>query len=884
MKTLGIMLAGLLTLTANASAQAERKGKPATTAQPVEYAAPVVGYEPVILAANIAPTPGTVEDPSQRVEVFGEPRMVKGHPCTLWDQQDIERYKELLKTDANMQKMLSGLIGRAEKRIKQPLNVPGAHKDSDGNWMWPGSFPTNEPPFGNHSKNCADNSGVMSELAIAYALTGEAKYGEYCRQMFLAYAENFPRWNRSPKATWRSCSDGRFSWQFLNDGFDLLQFGWAFDLIYNLPSLTAEDKAKIRDNFFRPAVAPFFTQGRAGVDYLSTPDNRSVLCAAAVLVDGYATDDQEMIDFALQGHAGTKLRAIITEGIKSGTAERELGGKQDDKTPGGLMNVHFGPRSILPDGLWIEGAPGYTVGIAACGLFDAAEVLWRHGVDMYRYRNGALKRMLDSALLLANPDSTLTVPCLRDSGPFSIIDERGWLNGEIGASYNCGYRRYRNPQYLPVLHNASEHLGMTVHSGPPFIKDQLPAVSPASVVPMQNVNYYATGYGVLRIAEGALTNSLLMQFGSSCSGHDHPSLLGLNLYTWGDTLMPFPGVIFPYNDPLDVKWYWTTMANCTMEVDQDDQLYGGNRYRKYPGAPMPTNSPQLVYAPATTLGMQRAYSICVYPGTTLDRSLFMTACYMADLFGGFSSVPRTYDLAWHFRGAVTPDLPLVTMQFAEPVPNGYNALDNVRHAMADKAWSAAVTFHEKPLKFFAAAGAGTEVIVGDGHFNGYKEHPPTILERRVKQNTTLYGNVMDLSGQAGGYVKSVAQEGGLEAGYGLLKVETVNGTDLCFATYRPGTYKAGGLETDAQQAMVVMAGQKVRALYLGGGKTLQVAGVSISRSEPGLAYVEKLENGTFVVGNPSPSDATVTVVLPDRAVVTANLKAGATIKLPAKGK
>ena len=842
---------------------------------------PAENYQPVVLPANIAVTPATVESPSQKVEVFGEPRMVKGHPCTLWDKEDIDRYKELLKTDTKFQEMVTTLKSRADRRITQPLNVPGAHRSPDGTWLWPGNFPPTEAPQTNQSKNCAANAVSVCELATAYALTGEAKYGEFCRQMFLAYAENYPRWNRSPKATWRSCSDGRFSWQFLNDGFDLAQFGWAYDLIYNLPSLTPEDKAKIRDNFFKPALAPFFTQGKAGVDYLSTRDNRSVICAAAVLIVGYATEDQDIIDFALHGHAGTKLRAIITDGIKSGTAEHELGGKQDDKTPGGLMTVHFNPNCLLPDGLWIEGAPAYTLGIAGCGLFDVAEVLWHHGVDMYRYRNGALKRLLDSGLLLANPNATLTVPCLKDSGPFSLLDNRDWMNGEIGANYYSGYKRYRDPHYLPVIQNAAEHIGMTVHSGPPLIKENLPAVSLSSISPLQNVNFYSTGYGILRLTDGSRTNSLLMQFGSQAgwSGHDHPSMLGIDLYAFGDTLMPFPGVIFPYNDPLDTKWYWTTLANCTMEVDEDDQLDCANHYHKYVGAPEPT-TPQIVYGPATTLGMERAYSSTAYPGTTMDRSLFMTSRYVADLFGGFSSAPRTYDLAWHFRGTLATDLPLVEMKFHEPVPNGYNGLDNVRHLATDKSWSGAVTFHDKPLRFLAAAGTGTDVIVGDGHFNGYKEHPPTIIERHAKVNNALYGNVLDLSGDKQGYLKSVSVEGGLDTGYGLLKLfkaETATGPDLCFAAYRPGTYKVGDLETDAVQAMVVMDGEKVQALYLAGGKILKVAGGSIERSEPGLAYVERRAGNRYVIGNPSPTPTTVTVALPVR--ITQQLNAGAEVEL-----
>ena len=111
-------------------------------------------------------------------------------------------------------------------------------------------------------------------------------------------------------------------------------------------------------------------------------------------------------------------------------------------------------------------------------------------------------------------------------------------------------------------------------------------------------------------------------------------------------------------------------------------------------------------------------------------------------------------------------------------------------------------------------------------------------------------------------MKGVAQEGGLDKGYAMLTVTTTAGTDLCFAAYRPGTYSTKGLQTNALQALVQMNGQDVQTLYLAGGKTLTAGGSSITRSDSGLAYVEKTAAGSYLVGNPSPTAATVTVTLP----------------------
>lgn len=176
------------------------------------------------------------------------------------------------------------------------------------------------------------------------------------------------------------------------------------------------------------------------------------------------------------------------------------------------------------------------------------------------------------------------------------------------------------------------------------------------------------------------------------------------------------------------------------------------------------------------------------------------------------------------------------------------------------------TRNDRPVRLVSAGGLETEILVGDGYYrlSNKDEKVPAVFLRRTAAST-LYGNVLDISGTKDGYVKTVTQEGGLEAGYGLLKVETIKGTDVCFAAYRPGNYKTGDLETDAQQALVLTDGQAVRAMYLAGGKTLQAGGAALERSEPGLAFVERTPLCSYIVANPSPSAATVTVTLPSLA-------------------
>ena len=595
--------------------------------------------------ANITPTPGT--QPPENIQVYGDPRNDTAHPSTVVDQQDIDDLKKAITTNPEAQKAFAVMKSRADERIKEPTGVPPVQKGPDGKPMWPGDY------FNDFWKLTDTNGGDMPYVAMAYQLTGDQKYGEFVKQVLLAYADNYNNWGHPKDWTekrYRSATDGRLSYQFLNDGCWLGAMAYSYDLIYNLPSWTPEQRAHIRDDLFKPIAAQFINPAVGKPDYLSQPNNRSVICAAGVLIAGYATDDQELINNALYGPGGTK-----------------------DKPTGGMIQVHFGEDGILPDGLWVEGAPAYQTGIASCGFFNAAETLWHHGIDMYRYRGGVLKRMLDSVMLLAYPDNKMTVAALHDSGPYSIIDSRDWVSNEVGVPYECGYRRYRDARYIPIIKNAVKNLGMTIHHGPTSLfLDLPPDAGTPPIVPI-NVNYYSVGYGVLRQATPNGPNQLILEYGL-CGGHSHPSKLGIDLFALGQPLVPYPGVIFPYNDPRDGTWYGTTLGNSDLEIDERSQIHDGNAYNFVRGTPR-TIAIQLVYAPGATMGLERAWSNTLhaklqpdrahyvtgidapspdaqFTPVTEDRSLFLTPEYMADIFGAFSTGPHIYDLAWHIRGTM----------------------------------------------------------------------------------------------------------------------------------------------------------------------------------------------------------------------------------------
>jgi len=256
MKIFGSTLVALTLL--SATPLVAQDAKP-SAGQPVA-AKPIEGYEPMVSAANLAPT-AAIADPTAKVNVVGQPRATQGHPCTLWDSEDIDHYKKMLETSKELQGQVSALKAAMDKRITEPLGVPEPKLGPDGKKLFLGDQPPfNVPGSESYPKRNSNLSHDIRALGMLYALTGEAKYGDYCKQILLAYATAFPNYGYSPKSGWpsfHSAIDGRLQNQFLEDAGWLIGVGFGYDLIYNLPSWTPQERAMVHDNLFKPIVDDF---------------------------------------------------------------------------------------------------------------------------------------------------------------------------------------------------------------------------------------------------------------------------------------------------------------------------------------------------------------------------------------------------------------------------------------------------------------------------------------------------------------------------------------------------------------------------------------------------------------------------------------------------
>jgi hypothetical protein len=862
---------------------------------PASVVAPVDGYQVTTPdPANIAPT---IAIPTKTPDVLGQPKNETEHPNLLWDQDEIDHYKAMLKTSKELQIQFDVMKAKVDARIAQPVEVPVPQKGADGEYPFigdtlppfPGAPATDDGPT-KFRRWFATDGDIISDIATIYVLTGDEKYGDYAKQLLLAWAHCY-EWGPVKNIKLRS-GQGAYGFIFV-EGLIMNHFAFAYDLIYNQKSWTAEERKQVHDDFFYPMAdvalypgAPDVDKDNAGGAFVTQITNRGMMALEGVYAAGVVTDDKQLIDAALYG-VHTPLKSPDRAESVHFPPRQDWYAATPDNPGHGMLNTFFG-EPLIPGGMYIG---------------------WHHGVDFYRNNNGIFKNMFDFSILLCYPD--LTTPGLNDAHRATLLEN------PAPTLYEYAYRRYNDPRYLAMINPPEEKRFLAeiadpaaaakvedelLHPPPPPAPGTPPPPPPppgtekppksqrslaimsskfggcppsfmydldpnagATIVPAPSVNYPLVGFGIIRTpsVSGKYPQGVILSYGPTAS-HGHPDKLAIDVYALDDLLVPTPGIMFPYQNPLIPKWNHTTLAHNTLTVDEKSQDYFGDNPRST------ARADQTVFAPASTVGMERAWTDSVYPGVTMDRALFMTPNYMADIFGAFSSAPHKYDLAWHIRGDVTSDLQLAPVTIDATV-NGYNTLTNVRGAdAADKPWTVILTNGDKVARLHVAGAAATQAIVGDGGIyvddtsNAPHHLPtaPTILQRRDNDTSTIYGNALDFSNDKDGYVKNVAQEGSLEVGYAMLKVTTKAGTDLCFTAYRPGNYSADGLQTDGLQAFAQCNGSEPETLYLAGGKSLKVGDASLTRSASGLAYVEKTLEGNYFVGNASPSAATVTVTLP----------------------
>jgi len=401
-----------------------------------------------ILAANCLGV-GDAVPVNSAPRVFGKPRMAPGHPCAVWDQEDIARYQALLQTSPDLKSAWEKLQAWGDKRIQAPLNVPAHTEDDDGKWTFPSFKRGYQNADGkwvfvwDFNTALQQSSGDVSRLGILYALSGEEKYATFAVKLLLALADAYGHGRGSP-APEPPAYDHFEAYGF--DGGDtgmfLTKACSGYDLFYRLPTLTPDQRGHIEQDLIRP-LALHLKQAR----YMYTGHGRwGMVCLYGIFISGVTLDDRDLVHSTLYG----------------------LGGNEE-KPDGGFLDC-FKPSCLREDGRWLPDEKLEDQMVSVSVLTSVAEVMWHRGVDLYAHQNGALKKPFDAALPPIPASS---------SSPVSTDSELGKLASMSGVhAYEYAFRRYRDPHYLPLIQKLEPALVLEVGELPSLFTHHSAAGSP----------------------------------------------------------------------------------------------------------------------------------------------------------------------------------------------------------------------------------------------------------------------------------------------------------------------------------------------------------------------------------------------------------------------
>ncbi|MBN1670574.1 MAG: heparinase II/III family protein [Kiritimatiellae bacterium] len=463
-------------------------------------------------------------DPGARPRVIGQPRKAEGHPCTIWDREDIAGFKREIATQPRAREAFERTVAFCEQTCAAPLSVP------------------DEPDGGDTPAINARHNAVtlaIANLGIGYALSGNEAYAREARRLLLELAKRYEGWPRHSHPRLKHDS-AKWSWQRLGEAIWLIPCAWGFDLIHDSPALTDADRATIVQHFVMPCVRSIMSSP----GFIKAPTNWSAVGAAAVMIGARVAGDREYYEKSYMG---------LTRDMK-------------DRNGGLFYHLDHG---IDDDGMWAEGSLGYQF-MAIRGLLVMAEILWHDGIDAYGYRDARLKDVFDSPIWYGYPGGR-SCPTIHDGGHADLL-------GRDAHLWQYAKRRYGDPTYDAIL----SHVTPTFES---VYNLFLPAcsfadVNAADLPAVPSILFPGVGFAVTRHGDGDASQYLILDYGPNRS-HGHPDKLNFCLYALGrEWFKDTAGPGF-YDTAVYRRYTSHSLAHNTVTANEMSQIMTGGRLEVY---------------------------------------------------------------------------------------------------------------------------------------------------------------------------------------------------------------------------------------------------------------------------------------------------------------
>lgn len=531
-------------------------------------------------------------------------------------------------------------------------------------------------------------------MGLLYSTGGEEKYAAAGKEILMKFADLYLKYPTENTIL----GPAHVFFGTLSESFWGVDMAYGYDLLYNYPGFSAEDRSLLKEKLFYP-LAHITRQ------FPETASNRQLWYNNVSAAVGFLYGDTMLIDFAIKGKYGFQW---------------QLG-------------------SALPEsGFWPEWS-GYHF-VALRGMIHLAEMARHNGSDLYHAEiaGRTMKKMFDSPFLLSKPNYEF--PRCKDSGGGSIL--------EYAPFYEVGYAVYRDPKYLSLLNlthleRGSQVVGETSALGkapePITLFELVPELPPGTtpVYWTESINLEGNGFAVLRNREEQ--TYLYLDYGIMGGEHGHPDRLQMGYFAKGRNWIVDP-LNESYMNPNLQLWYRQSIAHNTLVVDQTSQTWT-NGYGNYFGA-LPS--------------LQVASGGCStsYPGVTLTRTLVQADGYFLDLFDAKAPEQHLYDLPLHGFGRLTvtglqlEQQPIDLFGNRPGVP-GYDQLTDISLGQTGGTWNAVFDDKGKFLSLTVLGEPGTEVLQAMNPPIGgfYKQmvteqvRLPMVMARRKALDTRFAGMI-----------------------------------------------------------------------------------------------------------------------------------------------
>ncbi len=634
-------------------------------------------FIPLLLSS--ATQPGSDEIGNASISIPDRP-----HPFLFIDAAGCKMAKERADRLPWAKEHFDKIMALADKALETPLEIPdeggqwshhyvckkcgaglkyrnGKHICERCNIEYTG-WPYDQVILANiHSRNWND----IERLGLAYALTGNERYAVKTRELLLAYAERYESFPIHDYQNKTSKKGARVFAQTLDESVRLIGVAWGYDLIYNSPCMSEADRGAIEKRFLRPAV-DVIRRNDMGISNWQSWHN------AAIAAVGSCLQDSAMLHEALYGSSGFSFQL---------------------------------DKSLLSDGFWYEGTPGYHF-YALDALRWTAEAARTAGVDFWR--DARFKSLFDAPIAYAFPDGTL--PAVNDSDPMTIRYNL----------YEIAFSRYGDKTYIPLLRSYNRKCLEALLWG----VEELPSAAGSTI---ESHTFNGIGAGMLRQGVGEEQLCVHFDYGPHGGYHGHYDKLGVILFGLGKVLAPDPARL-KYGAPLQESWYKTTLAHNTVCVDERSQK--------------PTEGALTLFHSEPGLAVAQATCDDAYAGVALSRSVILTERYMLDVFTAESETLHTYDWVWHNVGKVETALKTVPVESKLGDAHGYQHVADVSEARTSDTWSVTFRQSEGDLTLTMVGEAGTHLFFGNGMIYNPPVPCPMVIVRR-KGNRATFVSVVE---------------------------------------------------------------------------------------------------------------------------------------------